>query len=63
MELKIVSYVYIDVDAIWETMLNKGSTLEWAIDDYVSGLDDCDYYAIGNEELEKIKNFMLTNKK
>lgn len=58
MDLRIVSYVYIDtVEIIEDYFLNENSSkslIMEAITDYVSGFDDCEYYLIGDEEVEKI---------
>ena len=58
MDLEIVSYIYVDVDGIIEEHgLNANSTdkkIREAIHDYACGLDDCDYYAIGEKEVNKI---------
>ena len=60
MELEVVSYIYIDVKGIIEDYnLNANSNVEeiyYAIHDYTCGLDDCDYYAIGEKETDKIYN-------
>ena len=60
MELYIVSYIYIDIfEIIEDYFLNKNSSksiIMEAITNYVAGLDDCDYYLIGDREIEKIYN-------
>ncbi len=60
MELCIVSYIYIDIfEIIEDYFLNKNSSksiIMEAITNYVAGLDDCDYYLIGDREIEKIYN-------
>ena len=60
MNLRIVSYVYIDTFGIIEDyFLDKNSPksiIMEAITDYVAQLDDCDYYLIGDVEIEKIYN-------
>ena len=63
MELNIVrnDTLYIDTDDILRTVKKEGCSLIEAIEDYVSGLDDYYYYAIGEEEIQKIKNFILYN--
>lgn len=59
MELEINYTVWIDTDEILKG-IKKGLSLNDAIEDYVSGLDDADYYLIGSTEIEKIKNFILS---
>ena len=58
MNLEIVKNIYIDVDYIIEGYeLNANSTDAEIYDfvkDYTYSLDDCDYYAIGDEEMNKI---------
>ena len=58
MDLEVVSYIYVDIDGIIEdNNLNAHSSkqrIEDAIDDYVCGLDDCEYCLIGEKEAEKI---------
>ena len=58
MDLRIVSYVYIDTLGIIEDyFLDKNASKERimeAIIDYVSRLDDCEYYLIGATETEEI---------
>ena len=53
MELWITTMVYIEMDTIREK-IKKGASIEEAVDDYISGLDDCEYYLIGEEEKAKI---------
>jgi len=57
-ELEITTTVGIDTDTIKYIMAEDSLTLEEAIDDYVRGLDDCDYYLIGDVEKQKIKEQM-----
>jgi hypothetical protein len=58
MELEIKSYVYIEVEEIIKdselTINSTDEEIKNAISDYVAGLDDCEYYLIGNDEKEKI---------
>ena len=53
MELWITTMVYIEMDTIRE-MIKNGTPIEEAVDDYISGLEDCEYYLIGEEERAKI---------
>ena len=58
MELKITTTVYIEMDCLVKKAQKpewKNRSLDDLIEDYISGLDDCDYYLIGTEETEKIK--------
>jgi len=58
MELEVVSYIYIDVDGIIEenflSAKSSDKAIKEAIHSYACGLDDCDYYAIGEKEVNKI---------
>lgn len=65
MELDIIrtETIFIDIEAIMETKIDNNCTLEEAIDDYVSGLEDYYYYLIGEEEKEQIKNYILEIRK
>lgn len=58
MELEITTTVYIPVDAIIEDygidMNTDRADIEKAVQDYVCGLDDCEYYIIGDAEIEQI---------
>jgi hypothetical protein len=58
MELEIKSYVYIEIEEIIKdsklTINSTDEEIKNAISDYVAGLDDCEYYLIGNDEKEKI---------
>ena len=46
-------------------MISKGYSVEYAVEDFIDGLDDCDYYLAGIVEKEIIKYFknLLTNEK
>lgn len=56
MLLVIEQTVYIDEHEIVNSILNhEFDNVDDAVDEYVAGLDDCEYYAIGNEEIEKVK--------
>lgn len=59
MNLKITKTVFIDIDEIIEyNYLDYNSSdmeVQIAVEDYLSSLEDCDYYLIGEEEEEKIK--------
>jgi hypothetical protein len=57
MELNVTTTVYIDMDYL----VNMAQEKEWKdkeldeiVHDFVSGLDDCDYYLIGPEEERQI---------
>ena len=58
MELTITNTVFIDIDIIIKNgHLNQMSDSDeiWnAIADYVNGLDDCEYYLIGDKEMNDI---------
>ena len=58
MELDIHNTIYIDVDGIIRIYRLKASStdkqIEFAVNDYVSGLDDVDYYCIGETEIQQI---------
>ena len=57
MELEYSGVIYIDVDAIIDAFLdedNQFDDVRDAVDDYVCGLDDCEYYVIDGEMTEKI---------
>lgn len=54
MELEITTCIYINIDEIIEHILN-GTNIDDAIDNYIIGMDDCEYYLIGSEETKKIK--------
>lgn len=58
MDLRIVSYVYIDTFGIIEDyFLDKNASKDRimeAIIDYVAQLEDCEYYLIGATETEEI---------
>lgn len=57
MELEYSGIIYIDVDAIIDAFLdedNQFDDVRDAVDDYVCGLDDCEYYVIDDEMTEKI---------
>jgi hypothetical protein len=66
MEFEIRTTFYLseaDKKEILET-ISKGFSIEYAVEDFISGLDDCDYYLAGMVE-EKIVNYfknLLTNK-
>lgn len=64
MELRIISYVYIETERIIEDYKLKQNspkdTIVRAIQDYVAELDDCDYCLIGNVEIEKIYKEICT---
>ena len=63
MELEITTSIYIDIDYIIE--INNidnsflGSEVRLCVEDYVNGMDDCDYCLIGHEEKEKIVNAIV----
>ena len=57
-ELEITTTVTIDVNEIKRIMAEDDFSLDEAIDDYVAGLDDCDYFLIGTYEKEQIKNYI-----
>ena len=46
-------------------MISNGYSVEYAVKDFISGLDDCDYYLAGMVEEEIINYFknLLTNEK
>lgn len=57
MELEYSGTIYIDINTIIDSFLdedNQWDSVEEAVDDYVCGLDDCDYYIIDSEMTEKI---------
>ena len=58
MELDIHYTIYIDVEGIIEDYRLKASStkkrIEFAVNDYVCGLDDADYYCIGETEIQQI---------
>lgn len=64
MELEIITTVFIDINEIIEAHhLDYNSSdkgIKWAVDSYVAGLDDADFYLIGAEEKEKIKKEIRT---
>ena len=58
MELEITTTIYIDMDCL----VNMAQEEEWkdkdlneVVDNFVSGLDDCDFYLIGSKEEEQIR--------
>lgn len=53
MELWITTMVYIEMDTIREK-IKKGASIEDAVDSYIFGLEDHEYYLIGEEEKAKI---------
>lgn len=65
MEFEINTTFYLSdsyKEAILET-ISKGYSVEYAVEDFIDGLDDCDYYLVGIIE-EKIINYfknLLTN--
>lgn len=64
MNLEITTTIFIDINEIIEAYhLDYNSSdedIERAVDYYVSGLDDADFYLIGTEEREKIKKEIRT---
>lgn len=57
MEFEYSGTIYIDIDSIIDSFLdedNQWDSVEEAVDDYVCGLDDCEYYVIDSEMTEKI---------
>ena len=64
MELEIITTIFIDIDEIIEAYhLDYNSSdedIKKAVDYYVAGLDDADFYLIGTEEREKIKKEIRT---
>ena len=61
MELKITTTIYIEIDVIKEIMEDSGYDVTRAIQEYVDEMDDCEYYLIGDDEKEQIKNFIEKN--
>lgn len=58
MELTITSTVFIDIDYLVNMVRKeewKYIKLDEIVHDFVSRLDDCDYYLIGPEEEKQIK--------
>jgi hypothetical protein len=67
MEFEIKTTFYLsdaDKEEILET-ISKGHSVEYAVEDFISGLDDCDYYLAGMVEEKIVKYFkeLLTNEK
>lgn len=64
MEIKITTVVFIDIDKIIEdNHLDYNSSdedISQAVDEYVSCLEDCEYYLIGQKETEKIEKEVRT---
>lgn len=64
MELEIITTIFIDIDEIIEAHhLDYNSSdkgIKWAVDSYVAELDDCEYYLIGQKEIEKIEKEVRT---
>lgn len=57
MEFEYSGTVYIDIDGIIDSFLdedNEWDSLREAVDDYVCGLDDCDYYVVDETMTQKI---------
>lgn len=58
MEIEVKRTIYIDLDEIIEEHhLTKDTSYERiraSVDDYVSGLDDCDYYALNSDNITAI---------
>ena len=58
MELNVTTTVYIDMDYLVNIAQDKeykNIELDEIVHDFVSGLDDCDYYLIGPKEEKQIK--------
>ena len=64
MELEITTTIFIDINEIIEAYhLDYNSSdedIKKAVDYYVAGLDDADFYLIGTKEREKIKKEIRT---
>lgn len=55
MELTITNTIDIDIDEILDCLKNNPQmSVEDAVEDYICGLDDMEYYLIGCEEAIKI---------
>ena len=54
LELDINTTVYVDINQIVKDVID-GSNIDEAIEDNIAEMDDCEYYLIGSEEREKIK--------
>ena len=63
MELEITTTIWIDVESIvneYDIDMNTPySDIKQSVEDYVSGLDDCEYYMIGGEEVNKIVSAII----
>lgn len=59
MEIEINYTIWIDIDGIINDYCLCSSSsdddITTAINDWCAGLDDCDYYNIGTEEIAKIR--------
>lgn len=56
MELEINTIVWIEIHEIIAYIKEKNLPLKIAVEEYIAGLDDCDYYLVNNEECkEKIR--------
>lgn len=64
MNITITRTIFIDIDELIEDFqLNYNSSdedISQAVEEYVLGFEDCDYYLIGQEEIEKIEKEVRT---
>ena len=58
MELTVTSTIWIDIDDILDCLErdfdNDEEYLENCVEAWIGGLDDCDYYLIGEQEMRQI---------
>lgn len=57
MNITVTRTIIVDTDEIIEEV-KEGKTVEKAIDSYIWGLDDSEFYLLGDEEIEQIKEFI-----
>lgn len=57
MNITVTTTMYINTDEIIEK-IKEGKTVEKAINSYIWGLDDSEFYLLGDKEIEQIKEFI-----
>ena len=62
MTVKVVQYIDINEETIINSIIDGTfDDLDDAVNDYVCGLDDCDYYALDDDAIKQIKTEVMKN--